>query len=131
MLLHILYVGRPTHTEVALALSCLFHLSFPWHTSCWWSGRAPSPRCRGLRWRPVPRRSGRSETRRCPAPTDTETKPHCNMSNCCMKREFRIMWEDNAGLSTERTVAQSHLLPFRNLGNFVHPTFACVFRKRH
>ena len=21
--------------------------------------------------------------------------------------------------------------PFRNLGNFVHPTFDCVFRKRH
>ena len=26
------------------------------------------------------------------------------------------------------TVVQSHLPPFRNLGNFVHPTFACVFR---
>ena len=30
-----------------------------------------------------------------------------------------------------RTVVQSHLLPFRNLGNFVDPTFACVSRKRH
>ena len=28
-------------------------------------------------------------------------------------------------------VVQSHLPPFRNLGNFIHPTFACVFRKRH
>ena len=26
-------------------------------------------------------------------------------------------------------MVQSHLPPFRNLGNFVHPTFACVFRK--
>ena len=25
----------------------------------------------------------------------------------------------------------SHLPPFRYLGNFVHATFACVFRKRH
>ena len=28
-------------------------------------------------------------------------------------------------------MVQSHLPPFRNLGNFVHPTFACVFRKKH
>ena len=26
-------------------------------------------------------------------------------------------------------MVQSHLPPFQNLGNFVHPTFACVFRK--
>ena len=24
-----------------------------------------------------------------------------------------------------------HLPLFRNVGNFIHPTFACVFRKRH
>ena len=24
-------------------------------------------------------------------------------------------------------MVQSHLPPFRNLGNFVHPTFVCVF----
>ena len=24
-------------------------------------------------------------------------------------------------------MVQSHLPPFRNLGNFIHPTFACVF----
>ena len=23
-------------------------------------------------------------------------------------------------------MVQSHLLPFRNLGNFVHPTFVCL-----
>ena len=28
-------------------------------------------------------------------------------------------------------MVQSHLPPFRNLGNFVHLTFACVFQKRH
>ena len=33
--------------------------------------------------------------------------------------------------SIEVTVVQSHLPLFRNLGNFVHPTCACVFRKRH
>ena len=27
-------------------------------------------------------------------------------------------------------VVQSHLPPFRKLGNFIHPTFACVFWKR-
>ena len=37
----------------------------------------------------------------------------------------------SAGLSIEGTVVQSHLPLFRNLGNFVHPTFACVLRKRH
>ena len=26
-------------------------------------------------------------------------------------------------------MVQSPLPPFRNLGNFFHPTFACVFRK--
>ena len=35
------------------------------------------------------------------------------------------------GLSIEGTAVQSHLPLFRNLGNFVHPTFACVFQKRH
>ena len=35
----------------------------------------------------------------------------------------------SAGLSIKGMVVQSHLLPFRNLGNFVHPIFACVFRK--
>ena len=34
-----------------------------------------------------------------------------------------------AKLSIEGTVVQS-LPPFRNLGSFVHLTFACVFRKR-
>ena len=38
----------------------------------------------------------------------------------------------NSGREVERrivngTVVQSHLPPLRNLGNFVHPTFACVF----
>ena len=28
---------------------------------------------------------------------------------------------------TVNRVVQSHLPPFRNLGNFVHPTFACIF----
>ena len=27
-------------------------------------------------------------------------------------------------------MVQSHMPPFRNLGNFVHPTVACVFGKR-
>ena len=36
-----------------------------------------------------------------------------------------------AGLSIDGTVVQSHLPPFQNLGNFVHPTCVCVFRKRH
>ena len=35
----------------------------------------------------------------------------------------------SAGLSIERTVVQSHLQLFRNLGNFVHPTFACVLEE--
>ena len=42
---------------------------------------------------------------------------------CFIKKAISI------NLSPE--VVQSHLLPFRNLGNFVHPTFASVFRKRH
>ena len=29
-------------------------------------------------------------------------------------------------LSIEESVVQSHLPLFRNLGNFVHPTFACL-----
>ena len=33
----------------------------------------------------------------------------------------------SAGLSIEGTVVQFHVPPFRNLGNVVHPTFACVF----
>ena len=35
-------------------------------------------------------------------------------------------WTVNRG-----TVVQSNLPPFKKLRNFVHPTFACVFRKRH
>ena len=31
--------------------------------------------------------------------------------------------------SVERTVVQSYLPPFQNLGNFIHTTFVCVFRK--
>ena len=45
------------------------------------------------------------------------------------KRKERII--DFRRNPIEGTVVQSHLPPFRNLGNFVHPTFACVFRKRH
>ena len=33
-------------------------------------------------------------------------------------------------LSIKGTVVQSNLPPFQNLGNLVHPTFACVFWKR-
>ena len=40
-----------------------------------------------------------------------------------------VVWL-SAGLSIEGTVVQSHLPLFRNLGNFIHPTFACVFWKR-
>ena len=49
------------------------------------------------------------------------------MSNCLI---FSEMAKDvgSAGLSIEGTVVQSHLPPFRNFGNFVHPTFAYVFR---
>ena len=39
--------------------------------------------------------------------------------------------EKFVGLSVEGTGVQTHLLPFRNLGNFIHPTLPCVFRKRH
>ena len=35
----------------------------------------------------------------------------------------------NDRLSIQGTVVQSHLPPFRNLGNFIYLTFACVFRK--
>ena len=41
-----------------------------------------------------------------------------------------VIARQSAGLSIEGTVVQSHLPPFRNLGNFF-TTFACVFRKRH
>ena len=46
------------------------------------------------------------------------------------------LWESDGhglsiGLSIEGTVVQFHLPPFQNLSNFIHPTFACVFRKRH
>ena len=27
-------------------------------------------------------------------------------------------------------MVQSHLAPFQNLGNFIHPTFACVFQEK-
>ena len=36
--------------------------------------------------------------------------------------EISVISDKNAGLSIEGTVIQSHLPPFRNLGNFVHPT---------
>ena len=42
-----------------------------------------------------------------------------------------VVARQSAGLSIEGTVVQFHLPPFRNLGNFVQPTLACVFRKRH
>ena len=42
-----------------------------------------------------------------------------------------VTWQ-SAGLSIKGTVVQSQIPPFRNLvlSNFVHPTFACVFRRR-
>ena len=47
---------------------------------------------------------------------------------CMQVRGAVVAWE-SAGLPIEGKVVQSHLPPFGNLGNFVHPTFACVFRK--
>ena len=38
-----------------------------------------------------------------------------------------MVTRQSAGLSIEGTVVQSHLPPFRNSGNFVCLTFACVF----
>ena len=35
----------------------------------------------------------------------------------------------SAGLSVEETGARFHLLPFRNLSNFVHPTLSLFFRR--
>ena len=49
---------------------------------------------------------------------------------------YNIAYCANGGRAVERrtvegTVVQSHLPPLQNLGNFVHPTFVCIFQKRH
>ena len=49
-----------------------------------------------------------------------------------MAQLVHILWVTQSSIYYEiEGKVQSHLPPFRNLGNFVHPTFACVFQNRH